>query len=80
VSVSVDSLYTPEIRDMFRSMNWPAGTPLRVIDKGDHVMLSVKRGDFQSLDHRTQVIITDKINTFMWSARNKGCPIFLEAV
>ena len=75
----MDNLYTDEVKDIFRSQNWPAGSPIRMIEYPGYLVLSVKRSDFETLDHRTRLTISDKINTFMWTLRGKGVPIYLEA-
>lgn len=77
--IELAKLYTPEIQDMFRSVKWPSGTPLQIVEYEGYLAVRVKRNEFEMLPKNDRLEVVVKVEKLM-NEISQHCPIYLEAV
>lgn len=73
-----DSLYTKEVRNLFKSLRWPKGLQVVVAEEEFNLNCVMFIENFKSLDGEDQQQAAGVLKEFMEKVRGMGIPIYMQ--
>ena len=76
----MNSLYTDDVRNLFRSIPWPKGLRAFIAEEENNLNMVFYRDNFESFDGETKYHIAMLVKEFMEKVRGMGIPIYMQAM
>lgn len=74
------TLYSDEIKQLFRHYQWPTGLIVDIIEYPDYLGVRLYRDNFETFDGVDKQFIARQIGASIEAVRKKGCPCYMEVV
>lgn len=75
-----NSLYTDDVRRLFRGIRWPAGIVCHIAEEEMNLNLIFFRDNFNSFDGEDRKYIAMLVKEFMEKVRGMGIPIYMQVM
>lgn len=75
-----NSLYTDDVRRLFRSIEWPVGLRCFIAEEELNLNLVFYRLNFNSFDGEDRLHIAMLVKEFMEKVRGMGIPIYMQVM
>jgi hypothetical protein len=76
----MSEFYTDGVKQFLRSVEWPRGLVVNVIEYDTHLALRLYRLNFEQFSAIDKLKISERVGEAINGVRNSGCPCYLEVV